>query len=178
MSDHKKTDRDADPFHPPSIPTEVFCLHCEREYQSYLIEWRELDVDGVREGFWCCPTPGCDGKGFGFDIFPTDPAWQDEDGNLVFGQDEEEIELDEQYSDAALGFDDLDDDFEDVEVLGPLPPSQIQPPVGSGDLLVGLDTPLGFDIPINLNGQRGEAGGGPSQQDSPPVTDDEGEELS
>jgi hypothetical protein len=86
-------DPQADPFRPPDIPTEVGCLHCGREYDSYLIEWRELvTADGSKHWFWCCPTPGCDGKGFGCDIFPTDPDYQDERGGWVWDDDEEEEE--------------------------------------------------------------------------------------
>lgn len=74
-----------DCFHPPSIPTEVFCLHCQRTYDSYLIEWRERDAEATGAeakllGFWCCPTPGCSGAGFGFDIHPVDPDYIDPDG--------------------------------------------------------------------------------------------------
>ncbi len=90
-------DPQADPFHPPAIPTEVGCLHCGKEYESYLIEWRvETGADGTQQGFWCCPTPGCGGRGFGFDIFPTDPHYQDERGGWVC--DEEEESDGEEYS--------------------------------------------------------------------------------
>ena len=41
------------------------------------------DQGGRKHGFWCCPTPGCDGKGFGFDILPTDPTYQDENGGWI-----------------------------------------------------------------------------------------------
>ncbi len=70
-----------DHFHPPSIPTEVFCLHCHRTYESYLIEWREMDreEEGL-PGMWCCPTAGCGGCGFGFDIHPVDCGYIDPDG--------------------------------------------------------------------------------------------------
>ena len=72
-------DSQADPFRPPELSVEVSCLHCGLEYDSYLIEWRvETTVDGSQHGFWCCPTPGCDGRGFGFDILPTDPNYRDE----------------------------------------------------------------------------------------------------
>jgi hypothetical protein len=75
-------DRDADPFHPPSISTLVECLHCGQQYESYLIEWRVQrgPEAGRDQGFWCCPTPGCDGRGFGFDIHPIDHHWVDPDG--------------------------------------------------------------------------------------------------
>lgn len=83
-------------FRPPSIPTEVFCLHCRREYSSYLIHWREeVGRDGVKRGFWCCPTPGCDGLGFGFDIFPIDPDYVDEHTGEKMWDDDEDDEWDE-----------------------------------------------------------------------------------
>ena len=88
-------DPDADCLKPPAIPTEVFCLHCRRVYESYLIEWRvNTAADGSRQGFWCCPTPGCGGAGFGFDILPTDPEYRDEDGELLWVQDDDESEDD------------------------------------------------------------------------------------
>jgi hypothetical protein len=84
-------DPDSDPFKPPAIPTEVGCLHCGQEFESYLIEWRIVTcADGSRHGFWCCPTPGCDGRGFGFDLLPTDPEYQDEHGGWVSFDDEDE----------------------------------------------------------------------------------------
>lgn len=90
MAQSSRRDRDSDPFRPPEVPTEVECLHCGRDYDSYLIEWREeLDENGQPIGFWCCPTPGCDGKGFGFDILPTDPEYRDERGGWVSFDDDE-----------------------------------------------------------------------------------------
>jgi hypothetical protein len=84
-------DANSDPFRPPEIPTEVGCLHCQQVYESYLIEWRERTcADGKVRGFWCCPTPGCDGAGFGFDILPTDPDYQDERGGWIRDDDSEE----------------------------------------------------------------------------------------
>ncbi|MFA9479917.1 hypothetical protein ACERK3_16660 [Phycisphaerales bacterium AB-hyl4] len=77
---------DTDPFRPPAIPTEVVCIHCQQEYESYLIQWQERTADnGRREGCWACPTPGCSGKGFGFDIFPIDPEYRDEQGQPMSG---------------------------------------------------------------------------------------------
>jgi hypothetical protein len=85
-----------DSFRPPRENTEVVCLHCGQKYDSYRIEWREFEKeDGTKQGFWCCPIEGCDGKGFCFDIYPTDPnypeyedgrhlgGWFDDDGNRV-----------------------------------------------------------------------------------------------
>jgi hypothetical protein len=90
-------DPQTDPFKPPAIPTEVQCIHCGREYESCLIQWRiEEDIDGQPHGFWCCPIDGCDGRGFGFDIFPTDPEYRDENGGWVLGDDDEEDEFGEE----------------------------------------------------------------------------------
>jgi len=122
----KRPDPDADPFRPPEIPTEVRCLHCGEEYDSYRIEWREeTGDDGRVQGFWCCPTPGCGGMGFGFDILPTDPTYCDQRGGWVsFNEDEDEDEYgeyDEDYDECGL---DPDDDLDmlppDDDVLGDL----------------------------------------------------------
>src|SRR5207237_10786141 len=91
-----------DPFRPPDIPIEVQCIHCGEEYESYLIKWV---VDEKGEGFWCCPTPGCDGIGFCFDIWPSDPEWRDENGEKVTFFDDGEFD-EEEYD---------EDEFEDEE---------------------------------------------------------------
>jgi hypothetical protein len=102
MARYNPLDAQADPFRPPEIPTLVSCLHCGEEYDSYLIEWRVLtDADGRPHGFWCCPIDGCDGKGFGFDIFPVDPEFQDERGGWF---DDDEDDIDDE--------DDEDDEFD------------------------------------------------------------------
>lgn len=83
---------DADPpFGPPKENTEVGCLHCRRVYDSYLIELRDGAGPGG-EPAWCCPTPGCNGLGFGFDILPTDPNYRDENGGWSFTDDGDEDE--------------------------------------------------------------------------------------
>jgi hypothetical protein len=111
---------DTDLFKPPAIPTEVGCLHCQQTYESYLIEWRvSVNDDGKRYGFWCCPTPGCDGRGFGFDIFPTDPEYRDEDGELMWSSDDDEDD------DSEMEFDDLDSDD---RPQGPRPTDSDQAP--------------------------------------------------
>jgi hypothetical protein len=85
---------DGDPFGPPAIPTLVGCLHCGQEYDSYRIEWRIVQThEGKPHGFWCCPIPGCDGMGFGFDILPVDPNYRDENGGW-FSDEEEESDAD------------------------------------------------------------------------------------
>jgi hypothetical protein len=102
---HDPLDSSNDPFGPPAISTVVHCIHCGEEYDSYKIEWRiERDSDGNPHGFWCCPMPGCDGKGFGFDIFPVDPEYRDENGELMWCSDDgDEADFD-------------DDEFEDDEL--------------------------------------------------------------
>ena len=93
---HNPLDPEGDPFYPPEVPTLVFCLHCQQEYDSYRIEWRiEPDRNGKPHGWWCCPIPGCDGKGFLFDIFPVDPNYQDERGGWIC-HDEEDCEDDQE----------------------------------------------------------------------------------
>jgi hypothetical protein len=88
-------DPSGDPFGPPEVSCEVECLHCGQQYESYLIEWRVLtNADGQQHGFWCCPTPGCDGMGFGFDILPTDHNYRDERGGWVC-DDEDDYDFDE-----------------------------------------------------------------------------------
>jgi hypothetical protein len=97
-------DPDTDPFRPPAIPTLVGCLHCQQEYDSYLIEWRVLkDTAGKLHGLWCCPITSCDGKGFGCDIFPVDPEY--DDGKLRWIHDEDEADGDTTAVDNEPGAD-------------------------------------------------------------------------
>lgn len=65
---------ESDQFAPPAEPCECFCLHCRRTFSSTGI-WFQRIVGGSTDGdgFWMCPTPNCEGAGFTFDIFPTDP---------------------------------------------------------------------------------------------------------
>jgi len=93
MAEHDPFDSESDPFKPPATSTLVSCLHCGQEYDSFRIEWRVLRaVDGKPHGFWCCPIPGCDGKGF--DILPVDPDFHDERGGWYY-DDEADDEDDE-----------------------------------------------------------------------------------
>ena len=105
MTDDDMCNPDSDPFKPPAIPTEVFCLHCQREYDSYLIHYVVEEHEGRKMGFWCCPTPECDGKGFGFDIFPTDPDYINEDGEKMWFDDDDEDFEDEEDDDETADFD-------------------------------------------------------------------------
>ena len=90
-STYDPCDPHGDPFGPPAISTIVGCLHCGEAYDSYRIEWRiETDHTGQAHGFWCCPIEGCDGRGFGFDIFPVDPDYRDEDGERMWVSDDDE----------------------------------------------------------------------------------------
>ncbi|MEM6313076.1 MAG: hypothetical protein AAF743_03270 [Planctomycetota bacterium] len=85
-----------DGFQPPEEPTEVGCLHCGEVFESYMMVRRP--IDGMEGEHWCCPTPGCTGIGFGFDIFPTDPDWVDPEGRLqiIHDDDEEDGEFDDE----------------------------------------------------------------------------------
>ena len=89
-------------------------------------QFRKPDVtltkpDGSKLGFWCCPTPGCDGKGFGFDIFPTDPNY--DDGNLSFISDDDDDEHDDE------GDDYFEDEAErDVDATRRIPARRARPP--------------------------------------------------
>lgn len=114
-----------DPFRPPTVPVMVHCLHCDQEYESYLIHWVDETTEADIPGFWCCPTPGCDGKGFGFDIFPVDPDYRDEQGNLMWTEDDGDE--DEDY-DEADGPVDLEVETEDwgVDVPRHLPADDIE----------------------------------------------------
>lgn len=108
-----------DCFRPPDVPTLVHCLHCGQEYESYEIVWRLNTVDPDDEedrvpGFWCCPVPGCAGKGFGFDIFPIDPECLDERAGWFEDDYEQQAELWESLNPA---FDTLL--WSDVEDHGP-----------------------------------------------------------
>ncbi|MCI0366265.1 MAG: hypothetical protein L0Y44_10175 [Phycisphaerales bacterium] len=68
---------------PPRQSTLVACLHCGEEYDSWRMAYRvRAYSDGAVRGFWECGIPGCDGAGFMFDIFPTDPNYVAEDGAL------------------------------------------------------------------------------------------------
>lgn len=111
-SNHRRADPQADYFRPPRIPTLVHCIHCHHEYDSSLIVWQDdTDAKGEPDGRWMCPMPDCDGAGFGFDIFPIDPDYEDPDGRSIgsfadFGFDEDdEDDVDEdddaEYFDAG-----------------------------------------------------------------------------
>lgn len=88
--------REEDCFRPPDVPIEVKCIHCGQVYNSSKIEWRPGAGPPGYAGAWCCPIAGCDGLGFLFDIWPTDPEWTDEHGNkVVHFFDDEEFEVED-----------------------------------------------------------------------------------
>lgn len=125
--------RQNDSFAPPTEPCECYCLHCGRSFSSDLIWFQRVigAKDGMN-GFWMCPTPNCDGAGFTFDIFPTDPhhpansGWQyfdddDEDyGEDAFDEKGDYIEPeDRQYNPDEPKYKELDDEMlEDDDLEG------------------------------------------------------------
>ena len=113
MSGPNRLDPIGDPFGPPTISTLVGCIHCGQEYDSYRIEWRIEQTRSGQQGFWCCPIPGCDGRGVGFDILPVDPNDRDERGGWVHDDelvDEDFDDVDDIYSSEATGNLPADDD--------------------------------------------------------------------
>lgn len=99
-----------DPMGPPKEPCEVCCIHCGNTYMSSEIRWQP-DVDGPDGGWWVCPIDGCDGAGFCFDIYPTDPEVARSHGVMMFSDDDE------------------DDEFEDdADWLGETPPQNPHDP--------------------------------------------------
>jgi len=86
--------RKDDCFAPPAEPCECYCLHCGRTFMSDQI-WlqRAINARDGFNGFWMCPTPNCDGAGFTFDIFPTDPTHPANEG-WHYSDDDEEFDED------------------------------------------------------------------------------------
>jgi hypothetical protein len=102
-------DPHTDPMAPPREPCECYCLHCERVFMSSEMWFQRVINDpGGFPGFWMCPTPNCDGAGYLFDIFPTDPAHPD---NRDCYGDEEGDEFDPE-------FDDIEDELDDASFAG------------------------------------------------------------
>lgn len=56
-----------DPFRPPDMPRMVQCLHCGDIYVSDGMRYESRF--GNPEEYWYCQNRGCDGAGYGFDIF-------------------------------------------------------------------------------------------------------------
>jgi hypothetical protein len=73
--------------------------------------------DGFK-GFWMCPTPNCDGAGFTFDIFPTDPDHPANDGwvdDEDFVDDDDNSESGAEYDPAEPHYAELDEIYGDEE---------------------------------------------------------------
>src|SRR5262245_53599989 len=89
--------RQNDCFAPPTEPCECYCLHCKRVFMSDEIWFHKVinSKDGF-DGFWMCPTPNCDGAGFTFDIFPTDPHHPANAG-WHYSEDDEDYEDENNY---------------------------------------------------------------------------------
>jgi len=87
--------------------------------------------DGL-DGSGLCPTPNCDGKGFTFDIFPTDPnhpaneGWHfDDDFDEDLDDPERQWDPDEsKYKELDEELDDADDDIAGEEWKFGLEPGQ------------------------------------------------------
>ncbi len=112
-----------DHFAPPAEPCECYCLHCNRVFMSDGIWFQKVinARDGF-DGFWMCPTPNCDGAGFTFDIFPTDPhhpateGWTEDDGDDEFFEDDDESPAAEkEYDPAEPKYAELDEMFGDED---------------------------------------------------------------
>jgi len=78
-SEDPPPDPDTDWYRPPEAPTPVRCERCGQEYASDEMVWYvEEDEEGEPyDGWWTCPTEGCEGEGFGIDVRPTDPDYVD-----------------------------------------------------------------------------------------------------
>jgi hypothetical protein len=59
----------ADPFAPdPKSTRLVECLHCDQSFaEQEMLYGVRPDID-PSTAYWWRPTPGCDGRGMGFDI--------------------------------------------------------------------------------------------------------------
>ena len=59
-----------DPFAPPQSPVIVRCLYCRSTYSSSEMRC-EVRACAPGEAFWYCKNAGCEGAGYGYDIFDT-----------------------------------------------------------------------------------------------------------
>ena len=110
-----------DPMGPPKVPCEVECIHCGNVYLSSEIRWQP-DPKGPGGGWWVCPIEGCDGAGFCFDIFPTNPdvgrgfgveSWDfEEDDDDEADYDDDVFEVAEPWKNGTAGDDDGDDEHD------------------------------------------------------------------
>ena len=106
--------RRRDQMAPPREPCECYCLHCRRVFMSDRMWFQRVinDPQGF-DGFWMCPTPNCDGAGFTFDIFPTDPDHPANAGWHSCDDEEDEGEGEGEYEEGEFdgeGLGEADDD--------------------------------------------------------------------
>ncbi len=114
--------RQEDCFAPPKDPCECACLHCGRTFMSDQIWFQRVIGDPAGfTGFWMCPTSNCDGAGFTFDIFPTDPnhpanegwVYDDEDG--IIDDESADEGIDAEYDPDESKYKLLDEQFGDED---------------------------------------------------------------
>ena len=142
MASHRDTPRGSDDpdrpvedgMHPPTVPQLVECIHCGEEFDSWRMEWR-VDDDG--HGFWRCPTAGCDGAGFGIDIYPVDfddeGRWTDPDGREIHESDLD----DDEEEDEGVYVDESGEVWTDADILDGTGTPHSPPPANLDD----------FDVP-------------------------------
>jgi len=126
---------DDDPMAPPKEPCECYCLHCGRVFMSDQMWFQKvINASDGFDGFWMCPTPNCDGAGFCFDIFPTDPNHPANEG-WVWDDDEDEAndpdadwdETESKYQEMEKESGDEDPDLEGEEWKEGLKPGEERP---------------------------------------------------
>jgi hypothetical protein len=59
-----------DPFAPPQSPVIVRCLYCRSTYSSSEMRC-EVRACAPGDSFWYCKNAGCEGAGYGYDIFDS-----------------------------------------------------------------------------------------------------------
>ena len=141
-----------DPFGPPRIPCQCYCLHCRRTFMSSEIWFQRITnaQPGKLDGFWMCPTPNCDGKGFTFDIFPTDPDHPSNAGWTYTDDDE-----DDDYDDAAADDEEWDEAFDPAAASASPVESEYDPDETKWKQ---LDAELGEDADDDIEGEEWKYG--------------------
>jgi len=117
-----------DPFAPPDEAVEVECIHCGETYMSDKMLWRPDRDDPDLGGDWCCPTSGCDGVGFGFDVHPVgtfgDEPWDGDDDEDDENEDDETNFPDELFGEDTIELDSFVPGLTESE---PAPPAPSEP---------------------------------------------------
>ena len=120
--------RQRDCFAPPRESCECYCLHCQRTFSSDEIWFQRVIGDPMGlEGFWMCPTANCDGAGFTFDIFPTDPDHPANEG-WTYDDDEEDPEFEpDEDAGSAASWDPAEAKYKELdEIFGDGPDDDIE----------------------------------------------------